>query len=45
MSFIVNQDGKIYQRDLGPDTQAEALKMQEYDPGPGWSPVDPGKAR
>jgi hypothetical protein len=44
MSFIVNQDGKIYQSDLGPATQAKALKMQEYDPGPGWSPVDAGKA-
>jgi hypothetical protein len=42
MSFIVNQDGKIYQSDLGPDTQAKALKMQEYDPGPGWTPVDAG---
>jgi hypothetical protein len=44
MTFIVNQDGKIYQSDLGPDTQAKALKMQEYDPGPTWSPVDTGKA-
>jgi hypothetical protein len=44
MTFIVNQDGKIYQSDLGPDTQAKALKMQEYNPGPTWSPVDAGKA-
>jgi hypothetical protein len=44
MSFIVNQDGKIYQADLGPDTQARALKTQEFDPGPPWSPVDTGKA-
>ena len=44
MSFMVNQDGKIYQSDLGPDTQAKALKMKEYNPGPGWSPVDAGKA-
>jgi hypothetical protein len=35
MSFIVNQDGKIYQADLGPDTQAKALKMRVYDPGTG----------
>jgi hypothetical protein len=42
MSFIVNQDGKIHQRDLGPDTQAKALQMQEYDPDPGWTPVDGG---
>jgi hypothetical protein len=43
MSFIVNQDGKIYQADLGPDTQAKALKMREFDPGPPWTPVDAGK--
>jgi hypothetical protein len=43
MTFIVNQDGKIYQSDLGPDTQAKALKMTSYDPGPGWSPVDAAK--
>jgi hypothetical protein len=44
MTFIVNQDGKIYQSDLGPDTQAKAMKMEEYDPGPTWKPVDAGKA-
>jgi hypothetical protein len=43
MTFIANQDGKIYQADLGPDTQAKALKMEEFDPGPGWTPVDAGK--
>jgi hypothetical protein len=43
MTFIVNQDGKIYQADLGRDTQAKAMKMKEYDPGPGWTPVDAGK--
>jgi hypothetical protein len=44
MTFIVNQDGKIYQSDLGPNTQAKALNMKEFDPGPGWTPVDAGKA-
>jgi hypothetical protein len=39
MTFIVNQDGRIYQADLGRDTQARALKMKEYDPGPGWTPA------
>ena len=43
MTFIVNHDGKIYQSDLGPTTQAKALKMKEYDPGPGWTPVEAGK--
>jgi hypothetical protein len=45
MSFIVNQDGKIYQADLGPDTQAKALKMRVFDPGPPWSPVDTGNIK
>jgi hypothetical protein len=39
MTFIVNQDGKLYQADLGPNTQARARQMQQFDPGPEWSPV------
>jgi hypothetical protein len=40
MSFIVNQDGKIYQADLGPETKSKADAMQRFDPGAGWSAVD-----
>lgn len=40
MSFIVNQDGKIYQADLGPETKAKAEALQRFDPGKGWSAVD-----
>jgi hypothetical protein len=39
MTFIVNQDGKIYQSDLGPETQARASEMRRFDPGTGWAPV------
>ena len=39
MTFIVNQDGKIYQADLGPSTGSKASAMGQYDPGEGWSPV------
>ena len=39
MTFIVNQDGKIYQADLGPGTKAKAEGMQRFDPGKGWSAV------
>ena len=39
MTFIVNQDGKVYQADLGKDTQAKASAMQRFDPGKGWSEV------
>ena len=40
MSFIVNQDGKIYQADLGPETKATAEALQRFDPGKGWTVVD-----
>jgi len=40
MTFIVNQDGKIYQADLGPETKAKAEGMQRFDPGKGWTAVD-----
>jgi hypothetical protein len=36
MSFIVNHDGIVYQKDLGPDTQTLATKMSAYDPDAGW---------
>ena len=40
MTFIVNQDGKIYQTDLGSDTKTKAEAMQRFDPGKAWSVVD-----
>jgi len=40
MTFIVNQNGVIYQKDLGEGTEATARAMQEFDPGAGWVPVD-----
>ena len=39
MSFIVNQDGKVYEADLGPKTTERATAMQRFDPGKGWSAV------
>ena len=40
MTFIVNQDGKVYQADLGPETKAKVEGVQRFDPGKGWSAVD-----
>jgi hypothetical protein len=40
MTFIVNQDGKVFQSDLGRDTVAKATAMKRFDPGPGWSPAN-----
>ena len=40
MTFIVNQDGMIYQKDLGPDTESIAAAMTEYNPDDSWDRVD-----
>ena len=39
MSFIVNQDGLVYEKDLGADTAAVAVKISRYDPADGWNQV------
>ncbi len=36
MTFIVNQDGIVYQKDLGPDTASVADKITEFDPDASW---------
>ena len=35
-SFIVNQDGTVYEKDLGPDTTARAAAITEYNPDETW---------
>ncbi len=40
MTFIVNQDGVVYQRDLGADTASVASAMSAYNPDKTWSPAD-----
>jgi len=37
MTFIVNQQGRVYQKDLGPKTSKLAIKMKAYDPDPSWT--------
>ncbi len=37
MSFMVSNNGRIYQKDLGRNSTAIGLKMTSFDPGPGWS--------
>ncbi len=37
MTFIVNQDGVLYEKDLGPETAAAARTMALYDPDPSWA--------
>jgi hypothetical protein len=40
MTFIVNQDGQIYQKDLGPNTDQTASAMAAYNPDTAWQPVN-----
>jgi hypothetical protein len=41
MTFIVNHEGVVYQRDLGLDTEKIAKDMTTFDPGPGWERCHP----
>ena len=44
MSFIVNQQGKVYEADLGTRTGIIATQMKEFDPDPRWwTPVKTGQ--
>jgi hypothetical protein len=36
MTFIVNQDGVVYQKDLGKKTDVLAKAMKEYNPNSSW---------
>lgn len=40
MTFIINQQGRVYQKNLGPDTAKLAAAFTEYDPDPTWKLVD-----
>jgi len=39
MTFIVNQQGRIYQKNLGPKTSKIAGAMTTYDPDDAWTPA------
>ena len=39
MTFIVNQQGRVYEKNLGPKTTQIAGAMTEYDPDPTWKLV------
>jgi hypothetical protein len=36
VSFMVNQDGVVYQKDLGQNTATLVADMTEFDPDPSW---------
>jgi len=39
MTLIVNQQGKVFQKNLGPDTLKIAQEIQSFDPDETWTPV------
>jgi len=39
MTFIVNHDGKVYEKNLGPNTASIAKGMKEYNPDKTWTAV------
>jgi len=41
MTFLVNQDGLVWQRDLGENTATEAESIQQFNPDSTWTPIPP----
>ncbi len=39
MTFVVNQLGKVYQKNLGPDTAKMVREMKSYNPDKSWTNV------
>jgi len=40
MTFVINQQGRVYQKNLGPNTDKLAAAMTEYNPDITWKLVD-----
>ena len=38
-SFIVSHDGVVYEKDFGPSTLTEFIKMERFNPDSSWKPV------
>ncbi|SAK79739.1 hypothetical protein AWB75_04864 [Caballeronia catudaia] len=41
MTFIVNQDGQIYEKDLGPASIQRSAAIKSFDPDSSWKAVSP----
>jgi hypothetical protein len=39
MTFIVSHDGRVYQKDLGPGSDAAARAMTRFNPDKSWTQV------
>jgi hypothetical protein len=40
MSFMINQDGQVYEKNLGADTPAQAARVKTFNPDASWRKVD-----
>ena len=40
MTFIVSQDGVVYEKDLGKNTEVLAKAMKEYNPNSSWQKAE-----
>ena len=40
MTFMVNHDGVMYEKDLGKDTEKHAMAMKQFDPDQTWKKVE-----
>jgi hypothetical protein len=40
MTFIVGEDGVVYEKDLGKRSDVAAKSMKEFNPGPGWQKAE-----
>ena len=40
MTFLVNHDGEIFQKNLGPNTRSTALALKTFNPDGTWTKVD-----
>jgi Protein of unknown function (DUF2950) len=40
MTFVVNEDGEVYQKDLGKKTEVLAKSMKEYNPNSTWQKAE-----
>jgi len=39
MTFVVNQQGRVYEKNLGPETASIAGEIDEYNPDSSWTLV------
>jgi len=40
MSFMISHDGQVFEKDMGPDSERQAVAMTHFDPDSSWSEVE-----